>query len=80
MTEFLKRRIISGDVLWTALACVAIVVAIFILGSHAEDDRLCLRGHQEYRRSKTLLIIGKVFVPATTASKVWVCDVYEVSR
>jgi hypothetical protein len=42
-------------------------------------DRLCLRGHQEWRESwRGPVVVGKVIVPGgRSTSKSWVCDQWE---
>lgn len=47
-------------------------------GQTGDSNRLCIRGHQEWRTSAGLMPAGKgVMVPIRHREKVWVCEAWE---
>lgn len=66
-----------------AVALVVASVGITVLSGLDDDDpypnRLCRRGHQEWRTEQTPpMLVGKVMIPGQTRRvKVWVCDEWE---
>jgi hypothetical protein len=69
---------------WVFIAGAAVLLAggIAFIASGDSDpyaNRLCLRGHQEWRTEQGApILVGKVIVPGTPHTrKVWVCDQWE---
>ena len=61
------------------LIMVLIVAAAVVQLDGQNSDRLCQRGHQEWRTTQRAPVLaGKVIVPGgSSTSKVWVCEQWE---
>ena len=65
---------------WAAAAILTFAAPFSVIPfvvSGSDHPGLCVRGHQEYQRSTTLMPVGKVLVPTASTRKVWVCEVWE---
>lgn len=70
-----SRAFIEGFI---AILLIAIPLGFGLSASgHEHANQLCLAGHEEWRTTTTSILAGKVIVPITSRSKVWICERWE---